>query len=385
MAKILICGGGTGGHIYPALAAVEALLGRGVMKEQILWIGTQGQMEETLVPRAGLLLMTIQGGPIAGVPLWTQVLNGLKLVAGYFKAWQIIRGFMPDVVFLTGGYVNLPVALAAARFTIPILTYLPDVEPGAAIKRLSRYSHKIACTTAGSKAFLPAEKLVVTGYPVRQEMRDAAAMPRTQALAHFNLTADRPTLFVFGGSRGARTINQALQAILPDLLQLAQVIHVTGTLDWPEVEAQTRALDPALRPFYRPFAYLHSDMALAYRAADLVLARSGAGMLGEAPAFGVGSVLVPYPYAWRYQKVNADYLADKGAAVRLNDEEMGTKLLPTLLALLSDREKLQVMGAAAKQLDVPDAVHRLAQAILDCGLPIDAPTGNRQSSIGKSL
>ena len=108
-------------------------------------------------------------------------------------------------------------------------------------------------------------------------------------------------------------------------------------------------------------------------------------MLGEAPAFGVGSVLVPYPYAWRYQKVNADYLADKGAAVRLNDEEMGTKLLPTLLALLSDREKLQVMGAAAKQLDVPDAVHRLAQAILDCGLPIDAPTGNRQSSIGKSL
>jgi undecaprenyldiphospho-muramoylpentapeptide beta-N-acetylglucosaminyltransferase len=383
--KILICGGGTGGHIYPALAAVEALQAQGVTKERILWVGTTGQMEETLVPRAGLLLTTIPGGPVAGVPLWTKAISGLKLVAGYFKAWQILRGFMPNVVFMTGGYVNMPVALAAARRHIPILTYLPDVEPGAAIKRLSRYSHRIACTTDGSQAYLPAEKLVVTGYPVRKEMRDAAALPREQALAHFNLTPDRPTLFVFGGSRGARSINQALLATLPDLLQVAQVIHVSGTLDWPEVEKQSLSLPVSLRDFYRPFAYLHEEMALAYHAADLVLARSGAGMLGEAPAFGVGSVLVPYPYAWRYQKVNADYLADKGAAVRLNDEDMGTKLLPTLLALLRDKEKLAVMGAAAKKLDVPDAADRLAQAILDLRLTINEPIVNRQSSIGKSL
>ncbi len=363
--KLLICGGGTGGHVYPALAAVEALQARGVTAEQILWVGTKGQMEETLVPRAGLVLTTIPGGPIAGVPLWTQVINGLKLGVGFLKAWQIVKGFMPDGVFLTGGYVNLPVALAAARRHVPILTYLPDVEPGAAIKRLSQYSQKIACTTDGSKAFLPEEKLIVTGYPVRKEMRVAAAMPREQALAHFNLTPDRPTLFVFGGSRGARSINQALTAILPDLLQVAQVIHVSGTLDWPEVEAHTRTLAHSQLPYYRPFAYLHEEMALAYRAADLVLARSGAGMLGEAPAFGVGSVLVPYPHAWRYQKVNADYLADKGAAIRLNDEEMGTKLLPTLLTLLCDKEKLAAMGAAAKKLDIPDAPDRLARAILD--------------------
>ncbi len=364
--KLLICGGGTGGHIYPALAAVEALLAQGMTKEQILWVGTTGQMEETLVPRAGLLLTTIQGGPIAGMPLWTKASNSVKLAASFFKAWQIVKGFMPDVVFLTGGYVNMPVALAAATRHVPILTYLPDVEPGAAIKRLARYSRKIACTTAGSKAFLPEEKLVVTGYPVRQEMRDAAALPRSQALAHFNLTPDRPTLFVFGGSRGARSINRALMAILPDLLRVAQVIHVSGTLDWSEVEAHTRTLADTQLAYYRPFSYLHEEMALAYRAADLVLARSGAGMLGEAPAFGVASVLVPYPYAWRYQKVNADYLADKGAAVRLNDEAMGEKLRPTLLALLQDREKLAAMGAAAKQLDIPDAPQRLAQAILTC-------------------
>ncbi|MCL4868433.1 MAG: undecaprenyldiphospho-muramoylpentapeptide beta-N-acetylglucosaminyltransferase [Anaerolineae bacterium] len=363
--KLLICGGGTGGHIYPALAAVSALQERGVKKEQILWIGTKGQMEEQLVPQVGLLLTTIPGGPIAGMPLWTRAINGIKLLAGVFKAYQIMRGFMPDGVFLTGGYVNGPVALAAARRRIPILIYLPDVEPGAAIKRLSRYSRTVACTTAKSATYLPAAKMVVTGYPVRQEMRDAAALSQEQALAHFNLTPARPTLFVFGGSRGARSINQALTAILPDLLAENQVIHVSGTLDWPEVARQATQLAEPLRPYYRPYPYLHEEMGLAYRAANLVLARSGAGMLGEAPAFGVGSVLVPYPHAWRYQKVNADYLVEQEAAVRLNDEQMAEQLRPTLLALLADKEKLAALGAAAKQLDVPDAAGRLAQAILD--------------------
>jgi UDP-N-acetylglucosamine--N-acetylmuramyl-(pentapeptide) pyrophosphoryl-undecaprenol N-acetylglucosamine transferase len=158
-----------------------------------------------------------------------------------------------------------------------------------------------------------------------------------------------------------------LMAALPELLPAIQVIHVSGTLDWPEVEKGAAALAEALRAYYRPYPYLHEEMGPAYRAADLVVARAGASMLGECPAFGLPAVLVPYPHAWRYQKVNADYLAERGAAVRLNDEKLGTELLPLVSGLLKDRERLATMAAAAKQLDVPDAAGRLAHLIVQLG------------------
>jgi UDP-N-acetylglucosamine--N-acetylmuramyl-(pentapeptide) pyrophosphoryl-undecaprenol N-acetylglucosamine transferase len=218
-----------------------------------------------------------------------------------------------------------------------------------------------------SKAYLPAEKLVVTGYPVRPEIRAANELSKGEALARFELAEGRPTLFVFGGSRGARSINRALMGALPEVLGWMQVIHVSGTLDWPEVEKGAAALAEGLRAFYRPYAYLHEEMGPAFRAADLVVARAGASMLGECPAFGLPAVLVPYPHAWRYQKVNADYLAERGAALRLNDEKLGTELLPLVSGLLRDTERLAAMGAAAKKLDVPDAAGRLAHLIVQLG------------------
>jgi UDP-N-acetylglucosamine--N-acetylmuramyl-(pentapeptide) pyrophosphoryl-undecaprenol N-acetylglucosamine transferase len=225
-------------------------------------------------------------------------------------------------------------------------------------------ARRIACTTAGSAAFVPEEKMVVTGYPVRHEIRAARLLSRAEALAAFNLTAGRPTLFVFGGSRGARNINRALMASLPHLLTEAQIIHVSGTLTWPEVEANAASLPEALRSYYRPYPYLHEEMGPAFRAADLVLARAGASMLGECPAFGLPSVLVPLTFAWRYQKVNADYLTDHGAAVQLIDETLAETLLPTIQSLLFNQEKLSQMAAAAVALDRPDAAVDLARVIL---------------------
>lgn len=363
--KILICAGGTGGGIYPALAAAAALQHAGVSTTDILWVGTKGEMEEKLVPRAGLKLATIAGGPIVSVPLRTRLRNAARLLRSVGTAVQIVRRFRPSVMFMTGGYVAAPVTIACRLRRVPIAIYLPDVEPGRSIRFSLRSARTIAATTAGSAAYVPAHKLVVTGYPVRPELRAAAQMSREEALARFDLTPDRSTLFVFGGSRGAWAINEALMDILPELLPHTQVIHVSGALTWPRVEANQAALPPHLRAGYRVYPYLHEEMGAAFRAADLVLARAGASMLGEAPAFGLPAILVPLAWAWRYQKVNADYLTERGAAVQLTDEQLPTQMLPTVLALLQDGERLQQMGRAAAALDVPDAAAKLAQVILN--------------------
>lgn len=362
--RVMICAGGTGGGIYPALAAVAEMRRQGLAEDDLLWLGAQGEMEETLVPRAGLRLATIPAGPIVGIPLRARARNLAKMARGFFAALGHVRRFRPTVLFMTGGYVAAPVAVAARGRRVPIVIYLPDVEPGSTIRFAVPLARHIACTTDGSRAFVPAAKMVVTGYPVRPDIRAARQLSREEALARFELRPGRPTLFVFGGSRGAQAINRALMAILPTLLAEAQVIHVSGALTWPEVEANAATLPADLRARYRPYAYLHEEMGPAFRAADLVVARAGASMLGECPAFGLPSLLVPLTFAWRYQKVNADYLTERGAAVQLTDETLPEALLPTVRALLSAPDRLAGMAAAATALDRPTAAADLARLIL---------------------
>lgn len=365
--KILVCAGGTGGGIYPALAAISELESKGLDRDQVLWIGTTGEMEETLIPSAGLSLETIQGGAIVGVPIHTALRNGAKLMWSVGTASKLIRRFQPDVMFMTGGYMSSPVALAARLHRVPIGIYLPDVEPGSSIKFAIPIAEKIACTSEDSRTYVPEEKMVVTGYPVRPEIRAAVNMSKAEALSHFDLEPVRPTLFVFGGSRGALNINRALMAALPELLTYAQIVHISGNLTWPEVKEYAETLPADLRQWYRPFAYLHDKMGPAFRAADLVVARAGASMLGEGPAFGLPAILIPLTFAWRYQKVNADYLTNRGAAVQLVDEDLAEDFLPTVSMLLKDEAKLAAMSSAAKALDRPEATSRLAGFITSLG------------------
>jgi UDP-N-acetylglucosamine--N-acetylmuramyl-(pentapeptide) pyrophosphoryl-undecaprenol N-acetylglucosamine transferase len=335
----------------------------GLAAEDFLWVGSAGQIEESLIPRAGLALETISAGPIVGVPLPTKIMNALKLAWSLGTANRIIGRFRPDVLLMTGGYVNVPVAIVARLRRIPALIYLPDIEPGLAIRRLSRLVKVVAATAEASKEFFPASRVIVTGYPLRQTIRQATSLDLAAALAEFDLGPGRRTLLVTGGSRGARSINRALMQILPKLLDSLQVIHLSGTLDWPEVEAKTRELSDEHRAYYRPYPFLHDRMGAAFRSADVVLARGGASMLGECPAFGLPAILVPYPYAWRYQKVNADYMATRGAAMTLVDERLNDQLLPALTDLLADDERLAAMSAASRSLAMPDAEDRLAQVI----------------------
>jgi UDP-N-acetylglucosamine--N-acetylmuramyl-(pentapeptide) pyrophosphoryl-undecaprenol N-acetylglucosamine transferase len=365
--RVLICAGGTGGGIYPALSAATELQNMGVSGSDILWIGTVGEMEETLVPRAGLTLETISGGAMVGVAPHIMLKNGVKLLWSVGKALRLVRQFKPDVMFMTGGYMAAPVTIACRLLKVPIVIYLPDVEPGKSIKFAVPFAKKIAATTDGSKQFVPQEKMVVTGYPVRAEIKAACELSKAGALAAFDLAPQRKTLFVFGGSRGAQAINRALMNILPELLETIQVIHISGTLTWSEVEANIERIDEGKRPYYRPYPYLHEEMGAAFRAADLVLARAGASMLGESPTFGLPSIMVPLTFAWRYQKVNADYLSERGATVQLTDDQLPNQMFSTIMSILGNKEKAAQMSRAAASLNVPNGAENLAQLIIQTG------------------
>ncbi len=339
----------------------------GTSKADILWIGTKGEIEESLVPRSGLRLETIAGGAIVGVSWKKRVVNLAKLASSLSKASRIIGSFKPDVLLMTGGYVNGPVATAAWLRRVPSVIFLPDIEPGMSIRQLSRFAKRVACTAEESTAFFKPGKGIVTGYPVRKDIRQAVSLSQENALAQFQLKPGKPTLFAFGGSRGARSINRALLSGLPELLKKIQIIHISGSLDWVEVRDNRGDLSDEQRSFYRAYPYLHEEMGPAFRSADLVLARAGASMLGECPAFGLPSILIPYPYAWRYQKVNADYLVKNGAAIRVKDEDLTTSLVETIASLISDDALLNDMAQAAKAMDTPESTTKLAQLLIDIG------------------
>lgn len=320
-------------------------------------------MEEDLVRRAGLDFVAIPGGGLHGLSPLAAVRNGVKLASGLVAALKMER---PQAAFVTGGYASVPVAVACWLRRVPILLYLPDIEPGRAVKFIGRLAAKIGVTAEASKRYLPERKLVVTGYPVRPELIEASRAPRARALGHFELEPARKTLLVFGGSRGARSLNRAVGAILEQVLARWQLIHISGTLDADEATARREALPETLRAHYRLYPYLHSEeMGLALCAADLVVSRAGASILGEYPLFGLPSILVPYPFAWRYQKVNADYLVEHGAALRLNDEKLNTDLLPALERLLSDETHLEEMRGRLRALAQMDAAATLAHQLLN--------------------
>jgi UDP-N-acetylglucosamine--N-acetylmuramyl-(pentapeptide) pyrophosphoryl-undecaprenol N-acetylglucosamine transferase len=350
--RLLICAGGTGGGVYPALAVHEAL------KVETLWVGGEGGMEARLIERADIPFKAIPAAGVHGVGLRQLPGNLAKLARGVSAARRILREFRPDVLFFTGGYVAVPMALAGRK--IPTLLYVPDIEPGLALKTLARFADRIALTAEDSFPFFKRRsRLAVTGYPARPGL---AKWSRLEARRTLNLSEEAPVLLVVGGSKGARSINNAVLTDLPALLEMAQIVHISGELDWPEVEAKARQLKA---PRYHAYPYLHEEMGAALAAADLALSRAGASTLGEYPLFGLPSILVPYPYAWRYQKVNAGYLVRNGAAIMLEDARLAGELLPTVRGLLAEPARLEAMRSAVRSLARPQAASEIGRLLLE--------------------
>ena len=300
--RLLIAAGGTGGHVYPALAVAERLL-EADPQTQVAFVGTVGGFEKTLSKNLVCLDSWMKySRAMHGVGLLKALKGALLTLAGTVQALRVLGRRKPQVVLMTGGWVGGPVALAAWLRRIPMAIFVPDIEPALSIKMLRPFATKIAVTTPGSAPYVPIGKMVVTGYPLRRTLTHMPApqslgeeqlatgdypsfvavgtangaalhVPVTRAagIAHFKLDAAKKTLLVFGGSRGARSINIAVIDALPELLRggEVQIIHVTGDLDAERGKAVTAN-------GYHPYAYLHDDMGLAMAAADLCVCRSGA-------------------------------------------------------------------------------------------------------------
>lgn len=342
--------------MYPALAVHSALVSK-VSDVDVLWVGSQGGMEEALVKRQGIAFQSIPAAGVHGVKFATMPRNLLMLGRGILAARLLLREFNPDVLLFTGGYVAVPVALAGR--SIPILLYVPDIEPGIALKSLARLSDVIAVTTNQSQKYFK-KRVFETGYPLRA---DLALWDRQTAHRHLSISSGLPVLLVFGGSQGAHSINMAVSHHLQALLHKFEIIHLAGETDWQTVKAEHEQLPLELAARYHALPYLH-EMGAALSAADLVVSRAGASCLGEFPLFGLPAILVPYPHAWRYQKVNADYLTRRGAAVTLEDHRLNEDLLVTLNVLMENPNKLKAMRAAMFELSHPRAADKIASILM---------------------
>jgi UDP-N-acetylglucosamine--N-acetylmuramyl-(pentapeptide) pyrophosphoryl-undecaprenol N-acetylglucosamine transferase len=325
----------------------------------LLWVGSRGGLEEEMVRRAGLEFVGLTAGGLRGVGLLTKVRNAIGIVGSLGKARDILARFQPDVVLVTGGYACVAVTVSAWMKGIPVLIYLPDIVPGLAIRFLGRFATKIAVTSEESYHYFRREKVTVTGYPVRPEIY---TLDRASARQSLGLEPNGKALLVFGGSRGARSINQALIAGLRELLPACQIVHISGRLDADWVAGVAKGLPDELRARYHHLDYLH-DMPPALVAADLAVARAGAATLGEFPAAGLPSVLVPYPYAGQHQQPNAIYMERNGAAHLLPDAELGQALVPTVLGLLEDEETLANLRESARAMARPDAAEAIAEEL----------------------
>lgn len=316
-------------------------------------------MEIDLIQRAGIPFTTIPAAGIHGVSWRSIPVNAWKILQGIFASRRILCQFLPDLILYTGGYIAAPLAIAALGMRIPSILFVPDIEPGKAARLIARFTNKIALPVEEAQSYYPHNyQTVVTGYPTRL---DLFLWDKEKARTRIGLHEHLPVLFFSGGSKGARSINRAVQRSLTQLLDDFQIIHISGNLDWQEVRSTQTSLQHPHADRYHAFPYLHDEMGAAFACADLIISRAGASILGEYPLFGLPAILIPYPHAWRYQKVNAEYLAQKGAAVVLADNELDTNLLPKIYELTRQPGKLEAMSKAMQSLQCyPPAADRIA-------------------------
>jgi UDP-N-acetylglucosamine--N-acetylmuramyl-(pentapeptide) pyrophosphoryl-undecaprenol N-acetylglucosamine transferase len=324
----------------------------------LLYLGVCGRVDEQVLAAEGIDFRAVPASALrVRSPL--RFARGLvDLARGALQARGHLRRFHPQVILATGGYASAPVALAARSLKRPLLVYLPDVRPGWAVRMMARLATRVAATVDDSLAYLPRGKTAVSGYPVRPDFLQAA---RDEARRRLELDPAEKTLLVAGGSQGAHVLNQLVADNLPALLELCQIVHLSGAADFDGLRRNRDAVPEAVGRRYHLHAYL-PDMAWAMAAADLALMRAGASTLGELPLAGLPAVLVPG--AFSDQAANAAYLADHGAAAVLLENRL-TEAVPLIKRLLRDEPRLKAMSQAMRSLARPDAADHIASMLME--------------------
>jgi len=366
MNRFIISGGGTGGHIFPALAIANQLK-KEISDVEILFIGANGKMEMTRVPEAGYDIVGLDVFGIRRDLSWSGIKSNLRLpfvlLKTMRKAKQIVRRFKPDAVIGVGGYASGPALRAAQALNIPTVIQEQNSYPGKTNKWLSKKADKICVAYDGLERFFPKDKIVKTGNPVRAEIINF--QPKLEeAYSFFDLDKNKKTVLIIGGSQGARTINQAIISHIEDLMIMdCQLLWQTGEFFYIANEARLANLQSQnikILPFIK-------RMDLAYSVANYIVSRAGALAIAELTIVSAPTILIPLPTAAEdHQTANARQLSDVGAAILLSDKDAKEKLFTTLVELMNDAEKSDKMTQEMRQFAQPEAICEIVWEILHC-------------------
>ena len=360
--RIIISGGGTGGHIFPAVSIANAIKAKRP-EAQILFIGAEGRMEMQRVPAAGY---DIKGLPVRGLirPLWSPKNIGVTL--DYLKSIRmvksIVKDFKPDVAVGVGGYASGATLDAAAKMGIPCLIQEQNSYAGVTNKHLASKARKICVAYEGMERFFPADKIMITGNPVRQNLIETK-MSREEAVTSFGLDPKKKTILFVGGSLGARTVNESILRRL-DVIRKSevQIIWQTGKFYSAKIKAQLENAEPVKNLVVTDFI---SDMGTAYKAADLIISRAGASSISEFCLIGKPVILVPSPnVAEDHQTKNAMSLVNKQAAMIMKDAQAPDELVDLALETVNSKEKLESLSMNIKKLALPDSANIIADEVL---------------------
>jgi len=349
--KIVIAGGGTGGHIFPAISIAEEIMKQSDDNE-VLFVGTNNGMEKDLIPSLGFNLKIINSRGIIGKGFMYKIKSIISALNGIFSSFGILRSFQPDLVLGVGGYVSGPTVLSAYLSFIPTAICEQNTVPGVTNRILSKFTKKIFVTFKDSINYFPEDKVVVTGNPLRSSLIESSLIEE-EIKSGF-------TVFIMGGSQGATNLNALIPGALAALkIRGLNVVHQTGRTDMEEVDKKYKELgiDAEVYTFI-------DDIAEYYRNSDLIISRSGAGAISEITAFGKASVLIPYPYAaHNHQYLNARFMENAGASVLINEEELTEKYLSAKIEEILIKDKLSLMSEASIKLAKPDAAKEIVEQL----------------------
>ena len=369
--RILISGGGTGGHIYPALAVAHALRDR--YGAELLFLGDEKGLEREIVPREGIRFVGVTAGKFRRYLSPQTFTDLVNVPVGIRQARDIVRDFQPHAAFTSGGYASVPAGLGARGIGAPLVMHQQDVSPNLANRILAPRATRITVSFPQSLRFFQRyrKKTVLTGNPVREEILRIANQSGEVFKASFNLDPTQPVLLVTGGSQGSRHLNHVVVASLSRLLPYCQVLHISGEHNYEETRKMAEpqfAERPELRGRYMLRGYLSTRMAEALAASDVLLCRSGAATLSELAVLGRPSILVPLPpgFTGSPQATNAAMFRQAGAAEVILDKDLTVNtLMEALMPLLNNPPRRTLMANAARTLAQPDAAFTLADAVAD--------------------